>query len=178
MEIGRMEYTPLQVARIKEYLLGGLTGMVQGGFVLGWPGDGMVAIRASDHVRIVKEGFSSEISWEYPYVNLPQVPLSPDITSSGKTQWLQIAILIADQTGLTADPEVMAAIERRVTEEVLEGKLTRGSATKVAESEGRQPIRKFAWSRDGQLAAMVAGSWRLATGEMAEVTDQWAILSL
>lgn len=181
MVVGKVVLTRDELEGIRQYLLGGLTGQTEGMRSLEWFCYGKVVVGIDGSWRVVGVTWRNEIEFDYPFVRIPPVPLSVDLHPTDRTTWLQIAIAIADQIGLIADPEIMGAIERRVTEEVLEGRLTAGdSHTKVAISEGGQAIRKFAWSKDGKLAAEVAGTWRLATGEMAEVGNYagWHIMQL
>ena len=174
MVVGKVVLTRDELEGIRRYLLGGLTGQTEGMRPLEWLCYGKVVVGTDGVWWIVGSTSHNEVEFDYPFVWIPPVPLSADLDPKDRTIWLQIATAIADQTGLIADPEIMGAIERRVTEEVLEGRLTAGDAhTKVALSEGGQAIRKFAWSNNGRLAAEVAGTWRLATGEMVEV-DQYA----
>jgi len=181
MVVGKVMLTTDEREGIRQYLLGGLTGQTNEMRSLVWPCLGKVVVGTDDVWRVVADTTSDTVQFDYPFVRLPPVPLSADMNDFEHTDWIKIAIAIADQTGLIADPEIMGAIERRVTEEVLEGRLIAGDAhTKVAISDGGQAIRKFAWSQDGKLAAEVAGTWRLATGEMVEVHNDagWHIMQL
>lgn len=179
MRVGRVELGWLEIRNIRTYLLKGLA---EGGdeAPYSWPISGKVVVGTDGLWRIVEGTTRYEVIFDYPWLKLPAVPLSPDLPSDKRTTWLQIAIAIADQIGLTDDSEVMGAIERRITEEVLEGRMTgEGVGSRSATTEGGRAVRRFAWSPKGQLAAEVAGTWRLPNGEAVGVVDHtWAIVEL
>lgn len=177
MVVGKIVLNQWQLQQIKEYLLGGLTGI---GDPVIWGLDGKCVVGTDGSLKIV-EGtcINDRIIFDYPRVRIPMVPLSSETEPQHRTHWLQVAIAIADQVGLTSDPEVMRAIECRVTEEVLEGKMTADEVRgKVATTENGKSTRQFAWSRDGQLAAKIGETWRLASGEAVNVDNQWSLMQL
>lgn len=178
MEVGKIQLGEGSKAELRRYLYKGLTGVTDSPWPMHYPLGEVIAVATSGMLRIVTDGGYEDLIFVTPWIKMPTVPLAEGMDSTLKTIWLQIAIAIADQVGLLDDPALMGAIEKRVTEEVLEGKLTAESMPKVAASEGGEEIKKFAWSKDGQLAALVAGTWRLTTGEVANVHSEWAIVTL
>lgn len=182
MKIGRIEWEGWEIQDIRLYLLAGLTGKVDGKMVpdghIVWPNSHRLAVAVNGSLRILQTSDSDYMEWHYPYLGMPQVPLSDNILPLNCTAWLQVAIWVAEQLGLTNDPEVMKAIESRLTEEVLEGRATADDGPQAARSEGGEELRKFAWSKQGQLAAEIRGQWRLPNGELVNVDDSWAFMAL
>lgn len=178
MVVGKIQLGEGSKAELRRYFYKGLTGVNDSPWPMHYPLGGVIAVATSGTLRIVTDNGDEELVFDHPWIKMPTVPLAEGMDPTLKTTWLQIAIAIADQVGLLDDPALMAAIEKRVTEGVLEGKLTTESMPKVAASEGGEEIKKFAWSKDGRLAAMVAGTWRLATGEAVGVDSEWAIVTL
>lgn len=183
MVVGKVELDFEELEELRQYILIGLTGHMGEGEGEGeegqmnWPISNKIAVGIDRCIRIL-EG-SNDLSFSHLLVFMPPVPLASDMESTKLTYWLQIVIAIANDLGLTKDTKMMSAIEKRVTEEVLEGKaMAARGGIRAAQTEGGKEIRKFAWSTDGKLAAEIDGRWYLANGESVVVAGNWAIMDL
>ena len=178
MNVGKVNLDRWVREKIREYLLVGLGGENPEVYRLSWPINGKFAVEVDESLRILNFRYNDLLSLDSNNIYMPLVPFSTEMERSQKTLWLQIAIEIANQVGLLEDEEIMGLIEKRVKEEVLEGQIMGAQAREVAESEGGQKLRQFAWSTDGKLAAKVGSAWRLPNGEEVEVDRRWAVMAV